>query len=132
MFIAVQAGCGLTWNVTGLQRPFLVPDPDCIRIVLVVRLPDERHAAAGIERLVVDVPRTKGDTRDRNDEHAFVFPAHAFTRRRVPQVEPRAAALEPETQPLAQNSSVLRTASTTRSTDGMYASSICQYGYGTS
>ncbi len=25
-----------------------------------------------------------------------------------------------------------RTASTTRSTDGMYASSICQYGYGTS
>ena len=31
-----------------------------------------------------------------------------------------------------QNSSNLRAASTTRSTDGMYASSICQYGYGTS
>src|SRR5919198_1562504 len=31
-----------------------------------------------------------------------------------------------------QNSSSFRTASTTRSTDGMYASSICQYGYGTS
>ena len=32
----------------------------------------------------------------------------------------------------AQNSNTFRTASTTRSTDGMYASSICQYGYGTS
>ena len=32
----------------------------------------------------------------------------------------------------AQNSSSFATASTTRSTDGMYASSICQYGYGTS
>ena len=32
----------------------------------------------------------------------------------------------------AQNSSVFRTAATTRSTDGMYASSSCQYGYGTS
>ena len=32
----------------------------------------------------------------------------------------------------AQNSSTFRTASTTRPTDGMYASSICQYGYGTS
>ena len=32
----------------------------------------------------------------------------------------------------AQNSSSFRTASTIRSTDGMYASSIFQYGYGTS
>jgi hypothetical protein len=32
----------------------------------------------------------------------------------------------------SQNSSSLRTASTTRAADGMYASSICQYGYGTS
>ena len=38
------------------------------------------------------------------------------------------------TEPRApiQNSSSLRTAATTRSTDGMYASSSCQYGYGTS
>jgi hypothetical protein len=34
--------------------------------------------------------------------------------------------------PAFQNSSVFRAAATTRSTDGMYASSICQYGYGTS
>ena len=32
----------------------------------------------------------------------------------------------------AQNASSRRAASTTRSTDGMYMSSICQYGYGTS
>ncbi len=38
---------------------------------------------------------------------------------------------EPDPHPL-QNSRTFRTASTTRSTDGMYASSICQYGYGTS
>ena len=32
----------------------------------------------------------------------------------------------------SQNSSSFRAASATRSADGMYASSICQYGYGTS
>jgi hypothetical protein len=31
-----------------------------------------------------------------------------------------------------QNSKSRRTASSTRATDGMYASSSCQYGYGTS
>jgi hypothetical protein len=39
--------------------------------------------------------------------------------------------LEPEAKPLGQEKNE-RTAALTRSTDGMYASSIVQYGYGTS
>jgi hypothetical protein len=41
----------------------------------------------------------------------------------------RSVAPAPKT---AQNASVFRIAAATRSADGMYASSICQYGYGTS
>ena len=71
--------------------------------------------------------------RDRNDAHTRVLPAKPLTGCRVAQMKTALAALEPEPQALrAQNSSSFRTASTTRSTDGMYASSICHYGYGTS
>ena len=42
------------------------------------------------------------------------------------------AALERDLVERHYAASTRRAASTTRSTDGMYASSICQYGYGTS
>ena len=101
--------------------------------MLVLRLGHQGEPPAGIERRVLDGARPEGDARDRHDAQPRVLPAHRLAGRRVPQVEAALAALEPEPQPLgAQNSSSFRAASATRSADGMYASSICQYGYGTS
>jgi len=101
--------------------------------VLVLGLAHECEPAARVERGVVDVAGSKGHARDRNDPKTRVLPANRLAGRRITQVIAGPAALEPEPQSLAdQNSSVLRTAATTRSTEGMYASSICQYGYGTS
>ena len=88
---------------------------------------------AGIERRVFDCARPERDARDRYDAQSWVLPAHRLAGRRITQMEAALAALEPEPEPLgAQNSSSFRAASATRSADGMYASSICQYGYGTS
>ena len=84
-----------------------------------------------------------------HDAQPLVVPAHRVAGRRVAQPVAGLAALEPEAQAtrgrlrgrssplrlpadLPQNSRSFRAASTTRSTDGMYASSIFQYGYGTS
>ena len=101
--------------------------------MLVLGLAHEREPSAGVERGVVDVAGPEGHACDRNDPEAWVLPANWLAGRRIPQVVAGRAALKPEPEALAgQNSSVLRTAATTRSTDGMYASSICQYGYGTS
>ena len=67
-------------------------------------------------------------SRDGHDEDPRVLPAHDLARRRIAQAVAGMGALEQETEALAQKSSSFSTASTTRSTDGMYASSICQYG----
>jgi hypothetical protein len=100
--------------------------------VLVLRLAHEREPRARVERRVRDGFRAEGDTRDGDDADARVVACDGLAGRGVAQVVAGApaVALEPEAQPLAQNSD--RTASATRSGDGMYASSIAQYGYGTS
>jgi hypothetical protein len=101
--------------------------------VLVLGLAHECEPPAWVEGGVVDIAGPEGHACDRNDVEARVLPANRLAGRRITQVIAGPAALEPEPQSLAdQNSSVLRTAATTRSTEGMYASSICQYGYGTS
>ena len=51
---------------------------------------------------------------------------------RLPAANDEALGFDPIGRRLRQNSSSFRAASTTRSGEGMYASSICQYGYGTS
>src|SRR5205823_1633030 len=76
--------------------------------------------------------RAGRDAGDRDDAQARVLPAHRLARGGIAQPVAGTGALEPQAQAFCQNSSVFRTAATTRPTDGMYASSICQYGYGTS
>ena len=51
---------------------------------------------------------------------------------RLPAADDQPLGLDPVGRRSLQNSSSFRAASATRSADGMYASSICQYGYGTS
>lgn len=100
--------------------------------MLVLRLRHERQARTGVERRIGDRLRPERDAGDRDDANARVLPGDARAGRGVAQVVAGAApvALEPETKTFAQNRE--RTAAVTRSTDGMYASSIVQYGYGTS
>jgi hypothetical protein len=100
--------------------------------VLVVRLGDERERTARGERLVLQRVGPERDARDGDDPDPRVLAADDLLRRRVPDAEAVAGTLEPQPEPLGQNASRRFAASTTRSTDGMYASSICQYGYGTS
>src|SRR5207253_3677249 len=89
----------------GLERPLLVPDRDCIRIVLVLGLAQQPKPAAGIERGVVDVTGPEGHAGDRDDPQAGVLPANRLARRRVAQVVAGAAALEPKSQPLVDQNS---------------------------
>ena len=98
----------------------------------VVGLGDERETPSWVERPIVESVQAIGDPGDRYHADPLVLPADSFAGRRVTQEEPALGALHPETQPLGQNASSFRAAAATRSTDGMYASSICQYGYGTS
>jgi hypothetical protein len=100
--------------------------------MLVVRFGKQRQPPTRIERLVVDGTGAKRDPGDGDDADAVILPPDPLARSRVAQVVAAQTTLEPEPEPLAQNSSSLRAASTTRAIDGMYASSICQYGYGTS
>jgi hypothetical protein len=96
--------------------------------VRILGLANEREPAAGIERGVLERLGPIGDAGDRDDADPLVLPPNSLARRCITQEEPALSALEPEAQPFGQNSSSFRTASVTRSTDGMYASSICQYG----
>ena len=50
LLVARQLRRDLARHVARLQRPLLVPDADRVRVVLVLRLGDERQARAGIER----------------------------------------------------------------------------------
>jgi hypothetical protein len=115
-----------------VKGPLVVPDRDRVRVVRVLGLPNECQSPTRVERRIGECFEPERDTGDGDDADALVLPANAVARRRVTQEEPALSALEPKAQPLGQNSSSLRTAAETRSGEGMYASSICQYGYGTS
>jgi hypothetical protein len=101
--------------------------------VLVLGLRHEREPPARRERVVLQRVQAVRDPGDVDDANARILPPDELLGLGVAQAEPVTAALEPEPEPPsarpgAQKSSSLRAASTTRSTDGMYASSICQYG----
>ncbi len=115
-------------DVAGLEPALGIPDPDGVRVVLVLRLGDERQPEPGRERGVLQGVESVRGAGDRNDEEPLVVPPDRLPRRGVAQPVAGLPALEPETQPSAQNSRTRRAAATTRSTEGMYASSICQYG----
>ena len=94
-----QLGCVLTGDVARLERARFVPDPDGVRVVLVVALGNEREPAPGVERRVVDDAGAEGDARYRDDAQARVLPSDPLARRRVAQVVTRFPALEPEPKP---------------------------------
>ena len=100
--------------------------------MLVVGLRHERERPPGREAFRLHLVQAKADARDRDDMDPRVVLAHELLRRGIAQPITGPGPLEPQAQPLAQYSSSFRTAFATRCTDGMYASSICQYGYGTS
>jgi hypothetical protein len=118
----------LRGHVARLQPALGVPDRDRVGVVWILRLGDERERPSGREALVLKRFEPVRGSGDRDDEKPLVRPANRLARRRVAQPVARLAALEPEAKPLAQKASSRRAASTTRLTDGMYASSICQYG----
>ena len=72
--------------------------------MLIVQLGDEGQAEAGVEGRVVERVGPEGDTCGRNDADPLVLPPDTLAGGRIAQVEPAAAALEPETEPLAQSS----------------------------
>src|SRR5262249_39171213 len=81
--------------------PLLVPDPDRIRVVLVLGLRYEREPAAGVEALVAHGLGTERDARHGHHEEARVFPLDALAGGGVAEAEPGAAPvpLEPQPQP---------------------------------
>lgn len=89
-------------DVADLQRPLLVPDRNCIRIVLVVWFRDESQRPAWIERRIRQRLGPVGDTRSGDDTDPLVLPLHAFPGRRVSKVVARLATLEPEAKALDQ------------------------------
>jgi hypothetical protein len=105
-----------------------------MRVVLVARLGDECEPPASREALALERVDPERDAGDGDDADPRVVVADELLRLGVAQPEAVAAALEPESKArrARQNARSRRAASTTRSTEGMYASSICQYGYGTS
>ena len=100
--------------------------------MLVVGLRHERERPAGSEAFRLHVVHAVADARDRDDVDPRIVFANGLLGRGVAQPVTGPGPLEPEAEPLAQYSSSFRAAFATRSTEGMYASSICQYGYGTS
>jgi hypothetical protein len=97
-------------------------------LVLAVRAADELDGEPRAVDLVTELVRLGVDADLRPARaQAVVDDRVGDLRARRVEVEP-----SPDERAPAQNSSSLVAASTTRSTDGMYASSICQYGYGTS
>ena len=88
-------------DVAELERPLLVPDPDRVRIVLVLRLGDEREPPTRIERRVFERIHPVGDARYRDDPDPRILPAHGLAGGGVAKVEPARAPLEPEPKPLA-------------------------------
>jgi hypothetical protein len=98
----------------------------------ILGLRHEREPAAGLEAVVLQRLLAERRPRKRHDTDPLVLPPDRLPGRSVPEVKTSVGPLEPEAKPLAQNARSRCAASTTRSTDGMYASSICQYGYGTS
>jgi hypothetical protein len=113
-------------HVARLEPALGVPDRDRVGVVRILRLGDERERQSGREPRVLKCFEPIRRSGDRDDEKPLVRPANRLARRRVAQPVARLATLEPEAEPLAQKASSRRAASTTRLTDGMYASSICQ------
>jgi hypothetical protein len=119
LLVAAKCRGDVPWDVAQLERPVLVPDGDCVGVVLVVGLSDERKRPRGFEGRIVERLDAIRDARDRHDCDAGILPTDRLTRLSVSQVIARLARLEPEAKAPAQNSSSFSTASTTRSTDGM-------------
>ena len=119
-------------DVAGLDSPVEIPDPDRTRVDFVVGLGHERDALARREALVLERIRPVRGPGDPHDVESRILPPDDLVRGRVAEPVARARPLEPEPEPLAgrrhQNASSLRTDAATRSAEGMYASSICQYG----
>ena len=87
-------------HVAELERPLLVPDPDRVRIVLVLRLGDERELPARIEGRIGERLGTERDSGHRHDEDARVLPANDLAGRGVTEPVARPGALEQQPQPL--------------------------------
>jgi hypothetical protein len=90
-----------------------------VRVVLVVRLGDEREPPPRPEPFVLERVDPERDAGDGDDVDARIVLPDELLGRGVAQAVPVAAALEPEPESRAQNASSRRAASTTRSTDGM-------------
>src|SRR4051812_29693437 len=83
LLVPAQLGRNLARDVPGLQDALLVPDADRVRVVLVLRLRDEREPVARVERGIRQSLGPVGDARDRYDANARVIPAHTLARPRV-------------------------------------------------
>src|SRR3954451_4283385 len=114
LLVPAQLGRNIARDVPSLQGALLVPDPDRVRVVLVLRLRDERDSVARVERRIRQSLGPVGDARDRYDANARVLPAHALARRRGPQVEARPRPLQAQPQPLPPHATWLPAASKAR------------------
>jgi hypothetical protein len=117
--VDVELARELGGDIAGLYAAFLVPDRNCIRIVLVVGLPNERDVPARGKCLVLHVVEAIRHAGHLDDQDAWVLESNKLVRGGVAQPEPVTGSLQPETEPRGQNSSNRRTAATTRSLDGM-------------
>ena len=79
----------------------MVPDPDRVRVVLVVRLGQEREPLSRCERFVLQRIEPVRDAGDLHDADARILVTDQLLRRRVAQPKTVAGALEPDAQALA-------------------------------
>src|SRR5215831_6856570 len=115
LLTALELRGALARDVARLQCARLVPDPDCIRVVLVLGLGDECEREPRVERGVEHRLLAERHARDRDDEDPRVVLPHRLAGGRVAEVAAGAAprALEPEPQALAHcKASSRRTACT--------------------
>src|SRR6476646_12005934 len=75
-----------------------VPDGDRVRVVLVLRLPDEREPAPRREPVILQRVGPVRRPRELHDTHARIVPLHRIPGRGVTQPIARLAGFEPDPQ----------------------------------
>src|SRR5437588_5854678 len=110
LLVATERRCDLGRHVTGLKTLRSVVDGDRVRVVLVLRLADEREASPRRETVVLQGVGAVRRAGELDDPHAWVVPLHRVSGRRVAQPVARLAALEPdpESPTAADGGGVLR------------------------
>src|SRR5919201_2228405 len=101
--VRAQLACDIRGDVSGLNAPVRIPDRDCVRIVLVVRLRNERKLAARREPLVLELVDPERDDGNGHDADTWVVVAHHLLGCRVAHPVAGAGALEPESKPLGRH-----------------------------